>query len=147
METVESWQNVINHIPKEKKELFSDLEYTLKHIFTSDTNGGYHSEFLYPAQNNLKIEKSFENGVYQGRFDGKYSSFFPKTWDVGKVISEIVSAYENQYISLYQIYGFPKVGKSLSGVYVAIETSNGKIKNAYPAPRQEGKYHEKNGIK
>lgn len=136
-------ENALNQIPEIKKIFFCDIESICEHIFTTNTVGGYHSEYLHLEQKNINIEKMFSNKVYCGRYNGKYSTFFPKSWNIERVIDEIISAYQNKYKPLYQIYGFPKIGKSVSGIYIAIETYDGKIKNAYPAFKQENKYYIK----
>lgn len=142
MQAEKQWDIILNQLSEEKKALFFDLNFLCEHIFTINTNGGFHSEYLCYEQNNLKIEKIFKNGVYCGRLDRKYSTFFPKLWGIERVIEEIISAYKNQVESSYTILNSPKIGKSTSGIYIAIETRNGKIKNAYPAPKQESRYYK-----
>lgn len=137
------FSEIISEMEREQLDLFCDLQTTLECIFYGKKGRAYHSEYLRPAGDNFEKHRQFSNGVYSGRHNDKFSTFFPKTWDERKVIKEIISANQNLCRPKNTTYNTNRIGKSSSGIYVAFETKQGKIFDVYPAFYQEEKDYEK----
>lgn len=140
---VADFSEVISGMEQAQLDLFCDMQTTLECIFYGKNGGAYHSEYLKPAGENFEKHRQFSNGVYSGKHDDKFSTFFPKTWDERKVIEEIISANQNLCKPKGTTYNTNRIGKSSAGIYVAFETRQGKIYDVYPAFRQDDNDYEK----